>query len=545
MSAFNWLHLTDLHWGVDGLGSLWPNLREAFFNDLARLHERCGPFQAVFFTGDLVQQGKQEEFAQLEEKVLGPLWEQLQKLGSGDAALLAVPGNHDLIRPDAKKPSAAARWLLKPEIFGEIADEMFTGDGGEYRRVIGTAFTDYSQWWDGVRKRSAIMFYEGTLPGDMSATLEVDGKRIGVMGLNSTFLQLAGGGYQGRLVLDHRQFHGACGGDGPAWIGQHDVCLLLTHQGPDWLNQQSLKNEYPEINPAGRFAVHLFGHMHEATGETRIRGGGRGLRQWQGCSLCGLEKYGDPPKFDRRHGYSAGQINIQKARATIRQWPRMAVMDDNGWRMKPDDGPDRFVLRDDQGTDPEPITLLRHIHKVVSPKGSGKSNSAGPSAVERQALEAYVNAARQLWDIIDLAGLPEDDRHLAMKKFFLRQLYAPLRLTMDVLFEFEQKLDADPVLSKHIAERWPPLQSKSTITDEHETSLVFSNSLGRQATPAMDTPVAGTSSPALYVGGHGGVGKSRFVHAFLREQPRYSLGRIMAQPDELKTDPGKKPRKAS
>src|SRR5262245_41571632 len=105
MSTFNWLHLTDLHWGLNGLNSLWPNVREAFFNDLAKLHNRCGPWQAVFFTGDFVQEGKKEEFEQFDEKVLGPMWGHLQQLGSGDAVLLAVPGNHDLIRPAGKKPS--------------------------------------------------------------------------------------------------------------------------------------------------------------------------------------------------------------------------------------------------------------------------------------------------------------------------------------------------------------------------------------------------------------------------------------------------------
>jgi 3',5'-cyclic AMP phosphodiesterase CpdA len=112
MANFNWLHLTDLHWGLDGQDSLWPNARTAFFDDLEKIHERSGPWNAVLFTGDFVQQGKREEFEQLEEKVLGPLWQHLDKLGSGKAQLLAVPGNHDLTRPDAKKPAPALKWLL-------------------------------------------------------------------------------------------------------------------------------------------------------------------------------------------------------------------------------------------------------------------------------------------------------------------------------------------------------------------------------------------------------------------------------------------------
>ena len=45
MDAFSWLHLTDLHCGQTGEKHLWPNFRKAFFEDLAKVYERCGPWQ--------------------------------------------------------------------------------------------------------------------------------------------------------------------------------------------------------------------------------------------------------------------------------------------------------------------------------------------------------------------------------------------------------------------------------------------------------------------------------------------------------------------
>lgn len=101
--SFSWLHLTDFHYGLKGQTFLWPNLREPFFRDLAKLHEKTGPWQAVLFTGDLVQSGKSSEFDEMQRNVLDRLWDKLRELGSGDAILLAVPGNHDLCRPDPKK----------------------------------------------------------------------------------------------------------------------------------------------------------------------------------------------------------------------------------------------------------------------------------------------------------------------------------------------------------------------------------------------------------------------------------------------------------
>jgi len=76
----------------------------------------------------------------------------------------------------------------------------------------------------------------------------------------------------------------------------------MTHQGPSWFDERSKNDVYSEINPAGRFAVHLFGHMHEAVLRTSLIGGGMPLRQWQGRSFFGMEKYGEPPTEQRRHG---------------------------------------------------------------------------------------------------------------------------------------------------------------------------------------------------------------------------------------------------
>jgi predicted MPP superfamily phosphohydrolase len=191
MKRFDWLHLTDLHFGLSGQPPLWPNIKQAFFEDLARMHDRTGPWQVVLFTGDFVQQGREDEFAKLEERVLAPLWERMKELGS-EPRLLAVPGNHDLQRPDSKKPSAALRQLLKAGGFHEIAEEFFDDPDGEYREVIKKAFASYAEWWGRTPYRHPDV-RDGLLPGEFSVTLEIDDVHVGVIGLNTTFLQLAGG----------------------------------------------------------------------------------------------------------------------------------------------------------------------------------------------------------------------------------------------------------------------------------------------------------------------------------------------------------------
>jgi hypothetical protein len=76
--SFSWLHLTDFHYGLKGQDCLWPTLREPFLDSLAALHERCGRWDAVLFTGDLVQSGETAQFEKMQAEVLDPLWEKLR-----------------------------------------------------------------------------------------------------------------------------------------------------------------------------------------------------------------------------------------------------------------------------------------------------------------------------------------------------------------------------------------------------------------------------------------------------------------------------------
>lgn len=439
--------------GTTGQASLWPNLHEKLMDDLGDLHAKTGPWHVVFFTGDLTQRGTKTEFDRLEAEVFAPLWAHMQQLGS-DPRLLAVPGNHDLVRPDTTKPTAALRQLLRDTGFAEISDEFFDDPVGEYRTIVNSAFTNFTNWWHTTPYRFANA-RDGVLPGDFSASLSIGDKQIGVIGLNTAFLQLSAGDYSEKLAIDLKQFHGTVSGgpfsDGPSWTQQHDISLLLTHHGPDWL-QESIRNQvYPEINPAGRFAVHLFGHMHNNVARGSRSMGGATLWQWQGSSLFSVEKFGDPPRGDRRHGYSAGTIDFDSQAAHLRHWPRKAIFDSlNGWSYVPD--PAGCRLLGDGGSESETLTFGSRARKRIAAPAPSPSDHDF-SITERQALANYLQAARKSWDIVDLAGLPEDDRHLAMQQFLLRQLFVPLRLTVEAPAQEEFTAEAIETLEDRRLER--------------------------------------------------------------------------------------------
>lgn len=179
--SFSWLHLTDFHYGLKQQGHLWPTLRQPFLDSLAALHSQCGPWNALLFTGDLVQAGKSDEFARMQAEVLEPLWQKLQELGSGDAVLLAVPGNHDLFRPNPFDDDPAAERLLEKGGFERIEEKFWDQPGGSYRRVIHNAFAAYNEWWKADPRR-AYSIRDGILPGDFSTTLSCGSRRIGIVG---------------------------------------------------------------------------------------------------------------------------------------------------------------------------------------------------------------------------------------------------------------------------------------------------------------------------------------------------------------------------
>jgi tetratricopeptide (TPR) repeat protein/energy-coupling factor transporter ATP-binding protein EcfA2 len=365
--SFSWLHLTDFHFGLDGQNFLWPNLRQPFLDDLAELHKLTGPWQVVLFTGDLVQQGKPDEFKAMQQDVLGRLWEKLAELGSGNAMLLAVPGNHDLCRPNPKDDDPAVDKLLENDSFNDIAAKFWSKPDGSYRAVIDNAFAAYTDWWNAAPHRPKDLT-RGELPGDFACTLECGDQRIGIVGLNTAFLQLQGSDYKGKLVWNTQQLQAVCGGAADDWSQRHSLCLLLTHQGPDWLTPEARKHGESEIAPAGRFALHLFGHMHEAGIQT-TRAGGNPNATWlcKGASVFGMEKFGDVDKLVRSHGYSAGKIEFEQDHANLRIWPRIATNKTGPWRFIPDH--EHAHLDSDQGTAAETLPLC--VLKTPPPAAHG------------------------------------------------------------------------------------------------------------------------------------------------------------------------------
>jgi predicted MPP superfamily phosphohydrolase len=307
---------------------LWPNVREEFFRDLERVLERSGPWDLVFFSGDLTQAGTAADYQAL-DNVLTQLWEQFKRLEC-DPVLLAVPGNHDLQWPDAKIGTVRAMrsWHTDRDL-----RDLFWADGAnEYRGLIQNVFRCYTEWSDRRARPASVSWQRGILPGDFSASYEKDGLKLGIVGLNSAFLQLGKGLREGKLDLHPRQLHEVCEEDPVVWAKAHDINVLMTHHPPKWLTPEAQRHFNSEIAPGDRFLLHLFGHMHEPVIQFSRQGGGGMKRELQGASLFGLESWETPEgdQVERIHGYTAGRFEVVGKQGTLRLWPRKLTWLRNG-----------------------------------------------------------------------------------------------------------------------------------------------------------------------------------------------------------------------
>ncbi len=318
MSSIGLLHLTDFHQGMGSQRTLWPNVKESFLDDLERLHRKAGPWDAIVFTGDLTQRGSHAEFVALDQ-ALDAIIARLEPLGS-KPVVLAVPGNHDLQRPAGSETlEALAKWHdddATPETF-------FDDPGCAVRKLVDAAFLEYVRWWNARVATSGLRIRHGILPGDFGVTLEKNGLRLALVGLNSSFLQLRDRMREGELDVAPRQLH-SLGADVPEWLRSHHAALLLTHHPLDWLHQNSQTLFRDEIDRPGRFVAHLFGHMHEAAARVLSEGGAPPRRGLQGLSLFGLETIDAPTgkKIERLHGYAALRVSVRDSQGELALWPR-------------------------------------------------------------------------------------------------------------------------------------------------------------------------------------------------------------------------------
>jgi len=290
-------------------------------------------------------------------------------------------------------------WSNRPD----VRERFWKPDGDEYRQVVRDAFTNYDGWWRKTTRKPDCVHY-GVLPGDFSCTINKGDVRLGIVGLNSAFLQLTSKpDYQGRLALHPKQFHQACGGDGVKWAESHHACFLMTHHPPDWLNAECrgyLKDEIMES-----FCLHLCGHNHATTVLHELAGGASDSPlRWLGRSIFGLEKCANGA-LDRSHGYASGELraDVVKGKGNMRFMPRRREKEGDNLDLVPDQAVK--LLKQDR-TGPFPVKLRQ---------GKPLPPTPAQPATPADARELFGAVIRKITAILDDAPPLRDELERALR----------------------------------------------------------------------------------------------------------------------------------
>ncbi|MDC0721623.1 SUMF1/EgtB/PvdO family nonheme iron enzyme [Nannocystis bainbridge] len=420
-----WLHLSDLHVGGRGEAQWWQVL-EDFWRSLDIELGRLGAPDMVLLTGDLTNRGAREEFEQLTQ-FLESLLAKLPRAEDGLPPLIVpVPGNHDLARP-VKREALTYRVLRDYELgrgdpdVAAVMDDLWEASDASFIKPL---FANYVEWFDHYVKpqaiRPGVKLHASFFPGDFWLQVALPGRfPLGVIGLNSAWLQVHSGDYAEKLAVPVEQFQASLprtAGHSPltALTSVHRA-LLLMHHPRNWLSKSSRQDFDGSIYPGDRFVACLHGHMHEAGAVNLAHFGGAPRCFYQAPSLFGLEQYGTKHE-SRLFGYTWGQL---ESTGDLRAWPLR-------WLRK-GDGVGAFER--------DPFFHWNDAGGVLLRKGDGRAyvppRSSGPIAVspaaasvgEPAAILAYRTWLLRQRQGVELIGVGGGDMQLD-----LDSVYVPLRV---------------------------------------------------------------------------------------------------------------------
>ncbi|MCM0082967.1 metallophosphoesterase [Geomonas sp. Red32] len=312
-TPIRWLHLSDFHVGKDRYEE---RKIHNFIHDHVR--EQCDNGfipDLIFITGDIANNGLENEYADFINEFLNPL-----KVALGgrtwEGQIFAIPGNHDLQRKYVKAVSREDRLRADSKFFR--ADKS----GLEERRIHELrAFEEFGNF-----TILSDLWPENWLDSEQSSLLvkpfRLKGRTIGIVGVNTAWLS--------RDDKDKEQLSPGIDllESTLLTIKDCDLRILLGHHPLDWLSSKH-RNRVQNILGDHKI-IYLHGHLHENRSQPMETGGGRFLQIQAGAAFNVLEL--DETKWENGLLWAEVDFSLTKIKLRPRYWKckegRWGIADD-------------------------------------------------------------------------------------------------------------------------------------------------------------------------------------------------------------------------
>ncbi len=243
-----WLHLSDLHFTTSGYFDRKVVL-EALYKDVTTLRKSNPALEKIdfiAFTGDLVYYGKEKEYA----NILEFFSRLLEVAGLSYNRLFIVPGNHDVDRDAIQNRRLRSRYRTREQI------NLLAERPAEFKELCDRQHS----FWLFVQEHLADHYDFGTSPYYYTAQIELCGGRVGILGLNSSWLSQSRQD-QGKLAIGEWMVHEAI-----EKVKDCNLRIALMHHPLSclWGDEEGERQavEY-RLRQGCHFLLH--GHFHEPT----------------------------------------------------------------------------------------------------------------------------------------------------------------------------------------------------------------------------------------------------------------------------------------
>lgn len=322
-NVISWIHVSDLHFGAGDIAHRFDQraVTAAIVRDVRK--RRAGGVPApdfVFVTGDIAFSAEPQQYREA-----GAWLEELAAAaGVGIDQIRMVPGNHDVNRAAAAKPTVShthAGVRQRPlTLDSALADD-------DSRAALSQKLKSYSAFCKrflprGQRGAKTVLdWVEQRQMGPMRAPVRI-------VGLSSVWCSDSTDGRESpdkpepfvpNIVLGRGQIL-----ERVLAAKEDELVFVLTHHPPEWYHPTSAEEFTRALSRLSH--LHLCGHVHtpSASALKRFAGTARSVRSVAGAA------HGDPT--ERQHGYAWGAIrwNANESKWEVGWAPRVYITDPEG-----------------------------------------------------------------------------------------------------------------------------------------------------------------------------------------------------------------------